>query len=125
MPHPMPGERPREGQAPRPRPLGARPRAARRRPRAPGRAGTPPSSRAQPPARWPRRSPPPAPGAPPAPGPARAPPPPAAAPELAAGEAAFAERGDPFRLAEALRDFRAAADLAPSDPVPLIALARA
>ena len=50
---------------------------------------------------------------------------PAAAPELAAGEAAFAERGDPSRLAEALRDFRAAADLAPSDPVPLIALARA
>lgn len=50
---------------------------------------------------------------------------PAATPELAAGEAAFAERGDPSRLAEALRDFRAAADLAPSDPVPLIALARA
>jgi hypothetical protein len=51
---------------------------------------------------------------------------PAAAPaELAVGEAAFAERGDPARLAEALRHFRAAGALAPSDSVPLIALARA
>ncbi|HYS80020.1 MAG TPA: TRAP transporter TatT component family protein [Anaeromyxobacteraceae bacterium] len=48
-----------------------------------------------------------------------------AATALAAGAAAYVEREDPARLAEALQRFREAAALAPSDPAPLVALARA
>ncbi len=55
---------------------------------------------------------------------ARAPASDPAAAALAAGGAAYAEREDPARLAEALQRLRDAAALAPSDPVPLIALAR-
>jgi TRAP transporter TatT component family protein len=44
---------------------------------------------------------------------------------LTAGQAAFAGRGDPLRLDQAIARFSEAARLRPADPAPLLALARA
>lgn len=69
-------------------------------------------------------------GAPPAAGPEPVAAPPVAArepyaEEMRSGEAAYAGRDDPSRLASAIAHFRAAAALRPGDAAPLLALARA